>query len=160
MLANCVVSSKWIVPNKCTIFVQNTVWSIHLMVQELIWWTVTVRTIEISVKLGSFNTTSNWWSENSFRCNSNFFAQLITTVKCTVSEAAHNSFASYGSWRLDNLAFAVPTYAVHLPILKNHLPGGSPGLVVMGDSSCLKGRGFESWCRTLDENDIFHIDLL
>ena len=23
--------------------------------------------------------------------------------------------------------------------------GGSPGLVVMGDDSCLRGRGFESW---------------
>ena len=39
--------------------------------------------------------------------------------------------------------------------------GGSPGLVVMGDDSCLKGRGFESRRRILDEHlDIFHIDLL
>ena len=28
--------------------------------------------------------------------------------------------------------------------------GGSPGLVVMGDDSCLKGRGFESWRSILD----------
>ena len=28
--------------------------------------------------------------------------------------------------------------------------GGSPGLVVMGDDSCLKGRGFESQRHILD----------
>ena len=28
--------------------------------------------------------------------------------------------------------------------------GGSPGLVVMGDDSCSKGRGFESWRQILD----------
>ena len=28
--------------------------------------------------------------------------------------------------------------------------GGSPGLVVMGDNSCSKGRGFESWGRKSD----------
>ena len=28
--------------------------------------------------------------------------------------------------------------------------GGSPGLVGMGDDSCLQGRGFESWHRILD----------
>ena len=28
--------------------------------------------------------------------------------------------------------------------------GGSPGLVVMGDNSCLKGHGFKSWCHILD----------
>ena len=33
--------------------------------------------------------------------------------------------------------------------------GGSSGLVVMGDSSCLRGRGFESWHRKLDGYDIF-----
>ena len=38
--------------------------------------------------------------------------------------------------------------------------GGSPGLVVMGDNSCLRGRGFDSWCCILDGHDIFHIDLL
>ena len=31
-----------------------------------------------------------------------------------------------------------------------HSKGGSPGLVVMGDNSCLKGRGFESRHRVLD----------
>ena len=35
------------------------------------------------------------------------------------------------------------------------------GLVVMGDDSRLKGRGFKSWLRILDGHlDIFHIDLL
>ena len=38
--------------------------------------------------------------------------------------------------------------------------GGNPGLVVMGDKSCSKGREFESQYRFLDEHDIFHIDLL
>ena len=39
--------------------------------------------------------------------------------------------------------------------------GGSPGLVVLGDDSCSKGRGFESLCRKLDGHlSIFHIDLL
>ena len=34
--------------------------------------------------------------------------------------------------------------------------GGSPGLVVMGDDSCSKGCGFESWCRIQDAHlDIF-----
>ena len=36
----------------------------------------------------------------------------------------------------------------------------SPGLVVMGDDSCLKGRWFKSRRRILDGNDIFHIDFL
>ena len=39
--------------------------------------------------------------------------------------------------------------------------GGNPGLVVMGDQSCTKGRGFESWHCILDGHlDIFHIYLL
>ena len=38
--------------------------------------------------------------------------------------------------------------------------GGSPGLVAMGDGSCLRGREFKSWHRILDGHDIFHIDLL
>ena len=33
--------------------------------------------------------------------------------------------------------------------------GGSPGLVVMGDDSCLRGRGFKSRPRILDGYDIF-----
>ena len=37
--------------------------------------------------------------------------------------------------------------------------GGSPGLVVMGGDSHSKGCGFESRCRILDGNDVFHIDL-
>ena len=38
--------------------------------------------------------------------------------------------------------------------------GGSPGLVVMGDNSCSKGRGFESQHRILDRDlDFFHFDL-
>ena len=37
---------------------------------------------------------------------------------------------------------------------------GSPGLVVMGDHSCSKGRGFESRRRILDGLTFFHIDLL
>ena len=33
--------------------------------------------------------------------------------------------------------------------------------MVMGDFSCLKGRGFKSWRHILDGHlDIFHIDLL
>ena len=38
--------------------------------------------------------------------------------------------------------------------------GGSPGLVVMGDDSCLKGRGFESLCRILDGLTFFQFNLL
>ena len=38
--------------------------------------------------------------------------------------------------------------------------GGSPGLVVMGDDSCLRGHGFESRHRILNGHDIFYIDLL
>ena len=34
-------------------------------------------------------------------------------------------------------------------LIKAYL-GGSPGLVVMGDNSCLKGRGFESRRHLLD----------
>ena len=45
--------------------------------------------------------------------------------------------------------------------MDSFLEGGSPGLVVMGDDSNLKGCGFESWCSILDGHfDIFHIDLL
>ena len=36
----------------------------------------------------------------------------------------------------------------------------SPGLVVMGDSSCSRGHGFKSRRHILDGHDIFHIDLL
>ena len=36
----------------------------------------------------------------------------------------------------------------------------SPGLVIMGDDSCSRGRRFESRRRILDGNDIFHVDLL
>ena len=37
---------------------------------------------------------------------------------------------------------------------------GSPGLVVLVNDSCLKGRGFESRRRILDGHlDIFHLDL-
>ena len=32
--------------------------------------------------------------------------------------------------------------------------------MVMGGDSCSKSREFESWCRILDGNDSFHIDLL
>ena len=38
--------------------------------------------------------------------------------------------------------------------------GGSPGLVVMGDNSSLRGNGFESRQHVLDGHDIFNIDLL
>ena len=39
--------------------------------------------------------------------------------------------------------------------------GGNPGLEVVGDDSCLIGRGFESRQHMLDGYlDIFHIDLL
>ena len=45
--------------------------------------------------------------------------------------------------------------------LNNKRPlGGSPGLVVRGDDSCLRGRGFESQCFILDGFDIFRIYLL
>ena len=33
---------------------------------------------------------------------------------------------------------------------KQILPGRSPGLVVMGEDSCSKGREFEPWHRILD----------
>ena len=32
--------------------------------------------------------------------------------------------------------------------------------MVMGDNSCLRSCGFESWHRILDGHDTFHIDLL
>ena len=32
--------------------------------------------------------------------------------------------------------------------------------MVMGDDSCSRGRGFESWLHILDGHDIFHIDLV
>ena len=32
---------------------------------------------------------------------------------------------------------------------------GSPGLVVMGEDSCSRGHGFESWHCVLDGHDIF-----
>ena len=38
--------------------------------------------------------------------------------------------------------------------------GGSPGLVVMGDNSCLRGCGFKSLRHILDGHGIFFIDLL
>ena len=38
--------------------------------------------------------------------------------------------------------------------------GGSPGLVVMGDDSWSRGRGFKSRHHILDGHDIFHIALL
>ena len=47
------------------------------------------------------------------------------------------------------------------PRQKLGLLSGSPGLVVMGDDSCLKGCVFKSRRRILDGHfDIFHIDLL
>ena len=33
----------------------------------------------------------------------------------------------------------------------------SPGQVVMGDSSCSRGRRFESWCHVLDGHDVFKL---
>ena len=44
--------------------------------------------------------------------------------------------------------------------VKVNAKGGSPGLVVMEDNSCLRGCGFESWHHKLDGHDIFPIDLL
>ena len=38
--------------------------------------------------------------------------------------------------------------------------GGSPGLVLRGDDSCLKGREFKSGHRIQDGHDIFYIELL
>ena len=38
---------------------------------------------------------------------------------------------------------------IHLLNVLNNL-GGRHGLVVMGDGSCSRGRGFESWRRLLD----------
>ena len=42
--------------------------------------------------------------------------------------------------------------APHLNIISTL--GGSPGLVVMGDDSCSRGRGFESRHRITDGHDI------
>ena len=39
--------------------------------------------------------------------------------------------------------------------MKLNFTGGSPGLVVMGEDSCSKGREFESWHSILDRH--FHI---
>ena len=38
--------------------------------------------------------------------------------------------------------------------------GGTPGLVVMGDDSCLRGYAFESQRCILAEHNVFDIDLL
>ena len=46
------------------------------------------------------------------------------------------------------------------PSKQHNAKDGSPGLVVMGDDSCLKGRGFKSRHRILDGLTFFHIDLL
>ena len=40
------------------------------------------------------------------------------------------------------------------------LPLEGPGLVVMGDDSCLRGHGFESRSRIQYGHEIFYIDLL
>ena len=46
-------------------------------------------------------------------------------------------------------------------ILSLQITYWGPDLLVIGDSSCLKGCGFESRCRILDGHlDIFHIYLL
>ena len=45
-------------------------------------------------------------------------------------------------------------------MFKSEKMGGSPGLVVMRDDSCLIGHGFESWHCILDGHDFFHIELL
>ena len=50
--------------------------------------------------------------------------------------------------------------AEKMKIKKKEAKGGSSGLVVMGDDSCSRGHGFESWCLVLDGHDIFHFDLL
>ena len=43
--------------------------------------------------------------------------------------------------------------------IKDKRLDGRPGTVVMGDDSCLKGCGFESWRCILDGHlDIFHIN--
>ena len=47
---------------------------------------------------------------------------------------------------------------IHLK--KYHPLGPSPGLVVMGDDTCLRGHGFQSQCCILDGHVIFCMDLL
>ena len=63
-----------------------------------------------------------------------------------------------GQWPLFNL-FGL--HIIHRFEQKNPPDrGGSPGLVVMGDDSCLRGCGFESRHCILDWHDIFCINLL
>ena len=50
------------------------------------------------------------------------------------------------------------TYKLIKGDLRTDAKGRIPGLVVMGDNSCLKGCGFESQHHILDEHDIFCID--
>ena len=49
-----------------------------------------------------------------------------------------------------------------LKVKEERSKGGSPGLVVVGDDSCLRGRGFESRRRKLDGHFLvfFHINYL
>ena len=42
-----------------------------------------------------------------------------------------------------------------IKIIKNDHNDGSTGLVVMGDDSGLRGRGYESSCHILDGHDMF-----
>ena len=56
------------------------------------------------------------------------------------------------SWRLFGLT---PVDSMSLTItVNNYAQGGSPCVVIMGDDSCLRGGGFESWSCTLDGHDI------
>ena len=43
-----------------------------------------------------------------------------------------------------------PGMKINVPLTSCNLQGGSPGLVVMGDDSCLRGCVFESRCHIPD----------
>ena len=43
-----------------------------------------------------------------------------------------------------------PGMKINVPLTSCNLQGGSPGLVVMGDDSCLRGCGFENRHRILN----------
>ena len=89
---------------------------------------------------------------DQLKCCSNqkrIFLLLILLFSCTLPENDEHMLRAIIRlvWRLCK--------TVRLVRHPKMLWGGSPSLVVMGDDSCLRGRGFESRCRFLDGHGIF-----
>ena len=102
------------------------------------------------------------------RLRVNFVIEMMGVVQCVerMGQSRKNSEIKQHDWTLQ-VTWWVSTN--HSALFQGRLAtllgkmlwdeGGSPGLVVMGNDSCLRGSGFESWRRILDAQDIFHIDL-